>query len=124
MCYLKKTMNYGLLYKKYPAIIERYSNAKWKLEYKDSYSSTSYVFTLGGGAICQRSKKQHMITKSTMEAKLIALASASEEAGWLRDLLYEMPMWEKPVPPVLINCDSKAAIGRVQNNFIMKNPDQ
>ena len=46
-----------------------------------------------------------------MEAELIALASASEEAGWLRDLLYEMPMWEKSVPPVLINCDSKAAIG-------------
>ena len=29
-----------------------------------------------------------------MEAELIALASASEEANWFRDLLYEIPLWE------------------------------
>jgi hypothetical protein len=52
-----------------------------------------------------------------MEAELIALASASEEAGWLRDLLSEIPMWEKPMPPVLIHCDSTTTIGRVQNKY-------
>ena len=52
-----------------------------------------------------------------MEAELIALASASEEAGWLRDLLFEIQMWEKPIPPVLIHCDSTTAIGRVQNKY-------
>ena len=41
-----------------------------------------------------------------MEAELIALASASEEMGWLLDLLSEIPMWEKPMPPVLIHCVS------------------
>ena len=55
-------------------------------------STTGYVFTIGGGAISWKSKKQQIIAKSTMEAKLIALSSASEEAGWLRDLLYEIPM--------------------------------
>ena len=52
-----------------------------------------------------------------MEAKLIALASASEEANWLRDLLYEIPLWEKPIPPILIHCDSTATIGRVKNRY-------
>ena len=52
-----------------------------------------------------------------MEAELIALASASEEAGWLHDLLSEIPMWEKPMPPILINCDSTATIGRVRNRY-------
>ena len=52
-----------------------------------------------------------------MEAELIALASASEEAKWLRDLLYEIPLWEKPIPPILIHCDSTAAIGRVKNRY-------
>ena len=52
-----------------------------------------------------------------MEAELIALASANEEAGWLRDLLSEIPMWEKPMPPILINCDSTATIGRVRNRY-------
>ena len=49
--------------------------------------------------------------------ELIALASASEEANWLRDLLYEIPLWKKPIPPVLIHCDSTAAIGRVKNRY-------
>ena len=52
-----------------------------------------------------------------MEAELIALTLASEEANWLRDLLYEIPLWEKPIPPILIHCDSIAAIGRVKNRY-------
>ena len=52
-----------------------------------------------------------------MEAELIALASACEEVNWLRDLLYEIPFWEKLIPPVLIRCDSPAAIDRVNNHF-------
>ena len=52
-----------------------------------------------------------------MEAELIALASANEEANWLRDLLYEIPLWKKPIPPILIHCDSTAAIGRVKNHY-------
>lgn len=48
-----------------------------------------------------------------MEAELIALASASEEANWLRDLLYQISYVEKSIPPILIHCDSTATIGRV-----------
>ena len=48
-----------------------------------------------------------------MEAELIELVSVSEEANWLRDLLYEILLWEKPIPHILIHCDSTAAIGRV-----------
>ena len=50
-----------------------------------------------------------------MDAELIVLASASEEANWLRDLLFQIPYFEKPISPILIHCDSTAAIGRVQN---------
>jgi hypothetical protein len=50
-------MNYGLLYKKYPAVIEGYSDADWNTLSGDSLSTTGYVFTLGGGAICWKSKK-------------------------------------------------------------------
>ena len=52
-----------------------------------------------------------------MEAKLITLSSTSEEAGWLRDLLSEIPMWGKPIPPVLIHCDSTTTIGIVCNKY-------
>ena len=33
------------------------------------------------------------MANSTMEDELIALALASEEANWLRDFLYEIPLW-------------------------------
>ena len=57
-----------------------------------------------------------------MEAELIALASASEKANQLRDLLYEIPLWEKSIPPILIHCDSTAAIGRVKNRYYSGKP--
>ena len=43
--------------------------------------TTGYVFTLGGGAVCWRSKKKTIIANSTMEAELIVLTSSSEEAN-------------------------------------------
>nr|AAU90333.1 Putative gag and pol polyprotein, identical [Solanum demissum] len=93
------------------------SKPDWNTLSGDYCSTTGYVFTLGGGAVCWRSKKKTIIANSTMEAELIALALASEEANWLRDLLYQIPYFEKPIPPILIHCDSTAAIGRVQNRY-------
>jgi hypothetical protein len=117
MRYLKRIVNYDLLYQKYPAVIEGYGDADWNTLSGDSLSTTGYVFTLGGGAICWKSNKQQIIAKSTMKAELIALASASEEAGWLRDLLFEIPMWEKPMSPIFIHCDSTATISRMRNKY-------
>ena len=69
-----------------------FSDAGWKTLSGDSLTTTGYIFTLGSGAICWKSKKTIMVN-STIEAELIALALASEEANWLRDLLYEIPLW-------------------------------
>ena len=52
-----------------------------------------------------------------MEVELIALSSASEETGWLHDLLSEIPMLKKPISSVLIHCDSIATIGGVRNKY-------
>ena len=111
--------NYALWFaiSRYPAVLEGYSDASWNTLSSDSLSTTGYVFTIGGGAISWKSKKQQIIAKSTMEVELIALSLASEEAGWLRDLLSEIPMWEKPISPVLIHCNGTATIGRVCNKY-------
>ena len=117
MRYLSRTKNYGLFYNKYPAVLEGYRDADWNTLSGDSLSTSGFIFTLGTGAICWKSKKHTTIANSTMEAELIALVSACEEVNWLRDLLHEIPFWEKPIPPVLIRCDSTVAIGRVNNHF-------
>jgi hypothetical protein len=48
-----------------------------------------------------------------MEAKLTALDTATIEAEWLRELLMNLPMVEKPMPAILMNCDNQTVIVKV-----------
>jgi hypothetical protein len=41
-----------------------------------------------------------------MEGDLTALDTASVEAEWLRELLMDLPVVEKPVPTISMNCDN------------------
>ena len=80
-------------------------------------------FTLGSGTIFWKSKKQTIIANSTMEAELIALASTSEDANWLKDLLCEIPLWKKPIPLILIHCYSTPQLVELKTVSTMVNPD-
>jgi hypothetical protein len=51
-----------------------------------------------------------------MEAELTALDTASTEAEWLRELLMDLPMVEKLIPVILINCDNQTVITKVKNS--------
>ena len=48
-----------------------------------------------------------------MEAELTALDTASVEAEWLRELLMDLPVVEKPLPAILMNCDNQTVIMKV-----------
>ena len=50
-----------------------------------------------------------------MEAELTALDTATVEAEWLRELLMDLPVVEKPVPAILMNCDNQMLIAKVNN---------
>ncbi|KAK6148066.1 hypothetical protein DH2020_018978 [Rehmannia glutinosa] len=65
--YLKYTLDYGLYYSRYPVVLEGYSDASWISDSKDSYSTSGYIFTIGGGAVSWKSTKQTCIARSTME---------------------------------------------------------
>ena len=51
-----------------------------------------------------------------MEAELTALDTATVEADWLRRLLNDLPVVEKPVPGVLVNCDNQTVITKVRSS--------
>jgi hypothetical protein len=51
-----------------------------------------------------------------MDVELAALDTASTEAEWLRELLMDLPMVEKPIPVILINCDDQTVITKVKNS--------
>ena len=51
-----------------------------------------------------------------MEAELTALDTAGSEAEWLRDLLMDLPVVEKPIPAISMNCDNQTVITKVNSS--------
>jgi hypothetical protein len=51
-----------------------------------------------------------------MEAGLAALDTATIEAEWLRELLMNLPIVEKLIPTILMNCDNQTMIVKVNSS--------
>jgi hypothetical protein len=113
MHYLLGTIDYRIHYSGHPAVLEGYSDANWISDVDELYAMSGYVFTLGGAAVSWRSYKQTILTRSTMEAELAALDTATVEADWLRELLMNLPIVEKPLLAILMNCDNQTVIAKV-----------
>jgi hypothetical protein len=80
------------------------------------YATSGYVFTLDGVPVSWRSCKQTILTRSTMEEKLATLDIATVKADWLRVLLMDLPIVEKPLPAILMNCDDRTVIVKVDSS--------
>jgi hypothetical protein len=74
------------------------------------------VFLVGGGAVSWKSCKWTILTKSTMEAELIALDTTDVEAQWLCELLMDLLVVEKPIPTISMNCDNQTVITKVNSS--------
>ena len=81
-CYLRGSSDLVLWYQGGDLKLRGYSDADWGGDLDESKSTSSYVFTLGGGAISWRGKKQDCIALSTMEAEYVACCLATQEAIW------------------------------------------
>nr|GEW72990.1 hypothetical protein [Tanacetum cinerariifolium] len=79
---------------------------------EDNSSTSSWGFLLGGGAIFWAFKTQTCITSSTIESEFVALVATGKEAEWLKNLLFKIPMWVKPITPISICCDSAATLAK------------
>jgi hypothetical protein len=116
MHYLVGTMDYRIHYSGYPAVLEGYSDANWISDEDEMYATSGYVFTLSGAAVSWRSCKQTILMRSTMEAELAALDTTTVEANWLHELLMDLPIVEKPLPAILMNCDNQTVIVKVDSS--------
>jgi len=97
-------------------VVERYSDANWIIDNEEVKSTSGYIFLLGGATISWGSKKQTIISRSTMESELIALDITCTEAEWIKSLLMDMPLVEKPLHALSIHCDCKATIDLVKQS--------
>jgi hypothetical protein len=68
----------------------------------------AYVFTLDSAIVLWKSCKQTILTRSTIEAELTILDSASVEAEWLHELLVDLHVVKKLIPAIHVNCDHQS----------------
>ena len=72
------------------------------------HSISGYVYTMDGRAVLWSSKKQAIITLSTMEAEYIAATHTTKEAIWIQTFLLEIAcLLEHPAALCL---DNRSAI--------------
>ncbi|EGC48719.1 nucleolar protein NOP2 [Histoplasma capsulatum var. duboisii H88] len=104
LCYVKKTKDHGILYKKQmdeglsPVA---YSDSDWAGADPQYKSTTGYIILINGSPISWRSQRQTSVAKSTTEAEYIAASEAACELIWLNDMLYDAGL-----------VDGKAKIGK------------
>ncbi|GKA72298.1 hypothetical protein Tco_0778514, partial [Tanacetum coccineum] len=94
--YLKKTMDYRLIYISYPSVLEGYTDASWISNIEDNSSTSGW-------------------------SQFVALAAVGKEAEWLINLLLEIPLWSKPITPNSIHCDSAATLAKAYSQMSQQN---
>ena len=93
--YLCGTQNACIHYARGTAATERahvdaYSDSDFAADVDTRRSTSGYVFTYNGSAICWKSKQQDMVTLSTMEAEYVGLTEACREMIWLQSLMADL----------------------------------
>ena len=70
-------------------------------------------FSFGSGIFSWSIKKQDIVAQSSAEAEYVAAASATNQAIWLRNVLFELNLL--PKEPTMIYVDNKSAIAMAEN---------
>ncbi|WMV45012.1 hypothetical protein MTR67_038397 [Solanum verrucosum] len=107
--YIRSSPEQGLLYEdRGHTNIVGYSDVDWAGSPSDRRSTTSYFVLIGGNLMSWKSKKQVIIARSSTEAKYRAMALATCELIWLRQLLQELKM--EGVESMTLICDNQVAL--------------
>ena len=109
LCYLKRASGHGILYSKHGHNkIECISEADWVGSKEDKRSTSGYCVFVGGNLVSWKSKKQNVVSRSSVESEYKAMAQSVCEIIWLYQLSMEVNI-ETPVPAKLW-CDNQVAL--------------
>ncbi|PNX77125.1 retrovirus-related Pol polyprotein from transposon TNT 1-94 [Trifolium pratense] len=107
--YIKGSPGKGLIYTdRGHTNILGYSDADWAGDAGDRKSTSGYCVLFGGNLISWKSKKQTVVARSSTEAEYRAMANATCELVWLRNLLQELKFCE--ICPMELACDNQSAL--------------
>ena len=112
--YLKGSIGRGIIMKNNGHTnIMGYSDSDWAGNALDRRSTTGYCMFVGGNLISWRSKKQHVVARSSAEAEYRAMALAACELIWLKRLLTDLGC--ACHTPMTLYCDNQAAMHIASN---------
>ena len=110
--YLKGNPSLSLCFTKSKTGLQGYVDADNGGDIDSTKSTTGYVYTFGGTAICWVSKLQKIVSLSSCEAEYVAVTEATKEMIWLQSFLEELGHDQGKG---VLYCDSKSAIDLAKN---------
>ena len=112
--YIKSTPGQGVLYKnRGHTQVVGYADADSAGSPTDRRSTSGYCVFIGGNLISWKSKKQHVVARSSAEAEYRAMALETCELIWLRHLLQELRFGKDEQMKLI--CDNQAALHIASN---------
>ena len=119
--YLLNTKDYGITYRQEGRGVEGYghnlvgfTDADFAGDVNDRKSTSGWIFTFNGAPISWASKKQGLVTRSSMEAELVAGSIASAEGIWLIRLGKD---FEHDFTPIPMFTDNQSFIAFTKNDI-------
>ncbi|KAJ0886875.1 putative RNA-directed DNA polymerase [Helianthus annuus] len=106
--YLKGTIHHGLFLNRNSSLnLSAFSDSDWGGVNDAGRSTTAYVLYLGTNIISWKSARQKSVSRSSTEAEYKALANASAELTWTKNLLHELGIPTTHTPTLF--CDNAGA---------------
>ncbi|KAK9057120.1 hypothetical protein SSX86_024487 [Deinandra increscens subsp. villosa] len=106
--YLKGSIHHGLFLRRHsPLKLSAFSDSDWGGVHDAGRSTTAYVLYLGTNVISWKSARQKSVSRSSTEAEYKALANATAELLWVKNLLHELGISITTSPTLF--CDNTGA---------------
>ena len=94
--YVKGTVSFGVKFCLTPSFeLQGYSDSDWARSLDDMKNTSVFCFNFGLGIFTWSSKKQEIVTQSTVEAKFIAATTFVNHVLWLRKILNDLHLEQK-----------------------------
>jgi hypothetical protein len=112
--YLRGTTELGIFYKKggREGLI-RYTDSDYAGDLEDRKNTSGYAFMMGSGAFAWSSRKQPIVTLSTIEAEFVAAAACALQVVWMQQIPEKLSLKESKGTTIF--CDNSSTIKLSKN---------